>query len=734
VKVYIPLSSIWSSQYTLEEFIIENARLNYEISDAKKSERANVSKVFFRPDEEEEFDLSNIKFVLSALSLKNSSISIFLEDLNHEYQLTGINQDSRLVLDSSIVRLSTKTKIDTIKMSIDGNEQLRSFDDNIDLNLSYNIGNKQLDIKNTSFNILNIPGELESQLKIEKTKNGYIRFFGEKVKIEELIANIDPSLLEKISKATGELRYNTQIEFKNDELSYHGNLSINEGFIGFKEPKAEIEKIATKVNFSDEIIEINETEIIAEGQKLSLNANIKLSEEYFDIKSKFNLKANLQKLKKFNPLLPERFKFESGEIVINLSIDDKINKATTKTEKVNYSNIIPNFSSQVEFKQFAFNTVINKSHLFKINGNLTANKNQIKLLKVSANDEVNSYYVSSLSLVNYMDIMSTDLKKKASLTGFLFSKNLIADHYLPDKKKKTKEGKISEKEKPRNELEKFAILAKIDITATAKIEQFQFEKIKLQNMNATIYNNNQYFKAKITQLDIYEGSSNGNVIFDYNRIPLKVSTDFNLKKMNSNTAFTELIEIKDKIYGKLNSSGKLIFTLDDTLGVNTKSVTGDVSMEITDGKIANVEALKKLGSQLKVFKFDTLFLNSWTYGATIENETVYLRNTVIKGNDYRIVSEKGTIGFNKKMNIPLEFIISSKKSEAYEDQSDGLVRQLLPYLRNSNGELEMQVKLLGAVNSPDVKLVWDKAQKRLETDAKKKLEKKAKNLLKKLFN
>ena len=731
IRAYVPLSSLWSSEYTMEEFLIENASLNYEVSE-EKGEESNVKQVISYEDEtkKDSMNLSDISFVLSALSLKNSNISVYFKDLKQELMLSGINQSSSLVLDSSIVDLKTETEIDTIQIFSEQKQLLRSENDNIELNLLFNLKTKNLKISDSKYNLLNIPGNLESDLTIKPKKNGYLKFFGDNVNLEKIISNIDPQLTEKLSETKGILSYLSNVSFDDDKLSFSGNLDLSNGFVEFKDPQAKIERINSKIDFSDKRVSIKETEIIAEGQRFTLAADIEIQEKHFDVNSNLNLKADLSKLKKFNPLLPEKFQLNSGFVQAKLNIKDKVKKKSKAlTEKV-----LPKFSSNVVLSDVSFKTIINKEHTFKLKGSLEASEKELKVRKLSLSDEANSYYISSLSLKNYMNILSENPKKKANLAGNLYSKKLISDHYLANQKDEKASINKKEKKAKKNNLENFAILAKVDMNTNIRVDHFKFENLNLRNIKGSFKNKQQTLSAIIDNLDVYDGSSSGKLSFDYNRIPLNVASNISLKKMDANKALTETAGIKNKIYGSMNAKGKMFFSLDDTLGIMPKTILSELDIAIKNGKIANVEALKKLGKQLKIFKFDTLFLNSWTYGATIRDEVVYLKNTVIKGADFRIISNQGKIGFNKKMNIPLEFIVASKKSKAYIDQSDKLVKKLLPYLRNKDSELELELILLGKVNAPDVKFVWDKARKRLEKDAKKNIEKKAKNFLKKLFN
>ncbi len=282
------------------------------------------------------------------------------------------------------------------------------------------------------------------------------------------------------------------------------------------------------------------------------------------------------------------------------------------------------------------------------------------------------------------------------------------------------------------------MLPGIDMAGTIEVGTLKTEKFTFTNAKGGISMTGGVARLKEMQLDAFGGVIRTDGTLDLSRPdtrPFDLKLD--IKGVESNSMLTPFTTFGRYLFGTLSLTTAFRGDLDDTLGINPATLTGDGSALIANGKLTGVPLLEKLSGFLSADHLREVDFDSWSQSFSVADGRLNIRDLKIGGRDVDF-TVNGTHGLDGSMDYAMHVRLPQSVSDKVRLQ--GVADQLLQFFKDKEGRLNLDFLVSGQTSSPVLKLDT-RAQEtmlkqKLQDEAVKKLAdplKKATEGLKKLF-
>jgi uncharacterized protein involved in outer membrane biogenesis len=256
-----------------------------------------------------------------------------------------------------------------------------------------------------------------------------------------------------------------------------------------------------------------------------------------------------------------------------------------------------------------------------------------------------------------------------------------------------------------------SLLSKTTGAGTVSIGNIIYDDLQMQNTKSNVTLNNGIIKMDPVNTTLYGGSATGNITVDTRGQTTLYNIALKTQKVDSNKLLSSVSSAKDVLYGLLASNIQSSFASAANANI-ARSLNGHVAMNVTNGKLANVDILQQLSA---VGKFSQLnrtaqnFTNLQQMGGDFD-----IRNGVATTNNLKALIEGGTLAATGAINLVDQTVnmhMTAVLSKSYSQQVGG--NQIGGYmntaLANNNGELVLPVLLTGTLGNvhfaPDVEAI-----------------------------
>jgi hypothetical protein len=314
---------------------------------------------------------------------------------------------------------------------------------------------------------------------------------------------------------------------------------------------------------------------------------------------------------------------------------------------------------------------------------------------------------------------------KPDITFNLASSYLDVDSLLPppsDEKKKPEskppETGTTEKKKAPD----MRVDGKISIT------KCKYNQLIIDNISAEL----QYADAVATLKNLRLDTLDGNISTSA-RINLadmaspQWNTDLTINKINTNEALNRFTSIKDTFYGSFNGNLSLQGKGADWNAI-LKSLSGNGTADIDDGKLAKVNVLDAVGQSLLKFPGLSTVARAVSPGSDkhlnetefdelsgkfrIREEKIILDALTMSASDFTL-SGTGDIGLDKSLDLDAILVLSRTASERLGKD------KVMKYLLNKDQLLEIPCAFKGDVASPRITVDGDSLNRLMQNAAAK---------------
>jgi AsmA protein len=256
-----------------------------------------------------------------------------------------------------------------------------------------------------------------------------------------------------------------------------------------------------------------------------------------------------------------------------------------------------------------------------------------------------------------------------------------------------------------------SLLSKTTGSGTVSIGNIIYDDLQMENTKSNVTLNNGIIKMDPVNTTLYGGSATGNITVDTRGQTTLYNIALKTQKVDSNKLLSSVSSAKDVLYGLLASNIQSSFASATNANI-ARSLNGHVALNVSNGKLANVDILQQLSS---VGKFSSLnhtaqnFTNLQQLGGDFD-----IRNGVATTNNLKALIEGGTLAASGIVNLVDQSVnmhMTAVLSKSYSQQVGG--NQIGGYmntaLANNNGELVLPVLLTGTLGNvhfaPDVEAI-----------------------------
>jgi hypothetical protein len=357
---------------------------------------------------------------------------------------------------------------------------------------------------------------------------------------------------------------------------------------------------------------------------------------------------------------------------------------------------------------------------------------------------------SDLSLAfvmkNYLGMMMEDAAKSAgkpSATITLTSKQLRTIDLISEEKPKTQ---VVDKQKAVDK--QGGLLPGFDIDANVNIDKLVTEKFEFDNARGSVSISNGIIKLKNFSVNTFQGTilTKGTLdVHDLNKRPFNL--DLDIVGVESNSILPKFTSFGNNIFGKFSMKTSVSGDLNDTLGLDTKTLVGNGKVQIFDGKLLGFPLTSKLAEFTGINELKEVNFKNWSNAFTISDGRVNINDLKINAGttDFLVNGSHGLDG-------SMSYNLTAKLPESVSDRLklSGVGGQFLQFFKDKEGRINLNFDVSGMTTSPALKLntkaqeemakqaleqqkqkLLDQGKKKVEDELKKKVGEGLKKLFKK---
>jgi hypothetical protein len=438
---------------------------------------------------------------------------------------------------------------------------------------------------------------------------------------------------------------------------------------------------------------------------------------------------NLAEVKQFYPL--EAGTEMSGTLKANVSIAGKVsNPAAMKA------------GGTMEFSGVTMKTASSPNPVRNLNGTIAFNNQTIETKKLSLTLGKSDLGMS-FTVKNYLSMMSDDKKAPKSTANLsltsdhLYTADIMGGEQQPAGGKQStpqqgapEQTKTSAGQQPANKAtppkQAGVPLPNIDMDVAVSIGTLTMEKLEMKNVKGTMRISNGVIALQNLTCKMYDGTITTKGSLNMQK-PDRPAFDlaFDMAGVDAHGLLPKFTSFGDRMFGKLSMNTTMKGTLNDTLGIETKGLTGVGHASVQEGKLTGVKVNKTVASLVNLPDLEEINFKEWANMFTIADGRIAIKDLKIAalGADYLI---NGSQGLDGTLDYSMSMLLSEKSSASVS--IPGFAGEAAKLFKEPGGRVKLDFGIGGTYDVPKVSLDTKPAQKRAEDLAKQKLNDEAKKI------
>ena len=200
---------------------------------------------------------------------------------------------------------------------------------------------------------------------------------------------------------------------------------------------------------------------------------------------------------------------------------------------------------------------------------------------------------------------------------------------------------------------------------------------------------------------VFGGQHRGSIIVDARRTPSAVTVASDLERVDANRLASATTNLKDVVYGSLQSADRVRFTIDGDIA---PSLNGTLSVNIPEGRIAHMDLMHEIGALARVLKGDDgnqqiTKVRDLSAHFTVTNGVAYTSDLTAAIDDDAKIGGTGSINLvNQALNLRLTAVLSREFSDVAGGTRVGGI--MATVLANQRGELVVPMLVTGTMQQP----------------------------------
>jgi AsmA protein len=248
-----------------------------------------------------------------------------------------------------------------------------------------------------------------------------------------------------------------------------------------------------------------------------------------------------------------------------------------------------------------------------------------------------------------------------------------------------------------------SLVSRMTGSGSLTVETVVYDELTLKNVQATVMLDHGIITAKPLNANLYNGQETGTVVIDTRATPPTYTVDSKLQDVDANQLLSSISPAKQTVYGLLSANADTHFTTPAGAQSILPTLNGKVSLNLRNGKIANVDLLHELSTIAKFQK----------PGSAVEPATNVVQLSgnfdinrgVARTNDLKATIEGGSVAAqgtvdlaHEGLNLRLTVVLSQGLSQTVGGTQIGGF--LNTALANNQGELVIPVIVTGTFRQP----------------------------------
>lgn len=658
--------------------------------------------------------------------IHNGYVEYLDESKNIHVQIANLEHEGRGHFNSELFTLKTKTTADAVNFECTGAVPYHVVaKTNIDI--SFHVDNKThtytFNTDQVSFNDMKLHTEGFFQWINDSSYNMNIHFKAPSTKFKNILSML-PSVYQNdfaSIDANGQVNFNGFIKGKYDEKhfpAYHTNLYVTDGYFKYPDLLMPVEHIhlGLQIDNPDGIADhrtINISEAHAEINHDTLNMHllVKNLETKPFIDFAFTGKLDLGNISQWMKLEPGT-KW-SGLIIADIHAKGKIPETEKQKKDL--------FQSWGEFdlSDFLYSSKTYPGGIALNELIMSFNSKNI-LIQDLKGAYLKSHFGATGSLNNLFDFALRNKPLKATIDLKTDEFN-FREWIRTDKDSSGKTTTLSNTA--------FTVPENIDFTMHAEADRFHYDNLDLQNISGNLVISDQTIQLH----DIKANGLDGDIHINgtYSTVESKDYPEFALtydvkgldiqKTFLAFNSIRRIIPVAKFIAGNINAHMSLSGRLNEDMTTDLQSLDGEGNVELLAGTMKNFDPLDKISQSLDIAELKDLPLKDTKADFSFKNSRVVVTPFVLHAKDIEM-DIYGTHGFDQSLDyainlkVPRSQLGSKGKMFVKNVVTQAADKGIPVKLKD---EVSLDVKMIGTINSPDVKTDMDSVVDMAATDLKK---------------
>lgn len=669
--------------------------------------------------------------LLANLEITGGEIEYINKKFDSRMKVAGLRQTARAELRSgeNVVLVEGSSSIESFSYGSLGAWYLSGQPIQADEQLSYRIADDVLVFDDVKVHVrempLRITGKI-SQLQ-QTTLMMDIDVSSPGVKMDQLLSLIPPELLQSAKglASSGDVAFRTSIKGPSSETmnpAVIGSFSVANGTVRYSGFPQSITNINVEGSFEQPSAPIMKKDIGTFNiEKLTAspgNDRISgaLSVTNFEnphLTASFNGLMNLNNVHTYYPL--EKGTELNGIMkASNIALDGKVNSPQTMKA-----------GGAIEFQNVAIQSAGSKQPIRNLNGTITFNNQKIESKQLALTIGESDLNLA-FSLKDYLAMIAKDSSNKSvkpSATVTLRSRQLRTADLMGDENTTSSKTSGAAKASPAGG----GMLPGFDIDADVAIDKLVTEKFTFTNARGAAAIAGGIINLKNFAVNAFNGEivTRGTLdVRDQAKRPFNL--DLDIKGVESNAFLSNFTSFGQYLFGKFSTTTKLQGDLNDTLGLNPKTLLGDGTVQIAEGKLLGFPLTQKLASFTGLDDLKAVNFKEWTNAFSVSNGRFNVKNLNVNTGTTSLL-----LGGSQGLDGSLDYLLTLKLPESVSERMkiQGVGSELLQFLKDKEGRINLGFQVTGTASEPvlrfDTEAPKEMARKALEqkgNEAKQKLE------------
>jgi AsmA protein len=233
-----------------------------------------------------------------------------------------------------------------------------------------------------------------------------------------------------------------------------------------------------------------------------------------------------------------------------------------------------------------------------------------------------------------------------------------------------------------------------------------YDDLVLNNVQSNVTIDHGVIRMEPVTASVAQGQETGSIVIDARGTPINYAMNMKLDQADANQLLSSMSNLKKTLYGMLAGSGNLRFASgSDSIA---RTLNGNVGLNLTNGKLANVDVLYQLAN---IGKFLSTGKTISQHGFTNLSKLTgnfNVQNGLAQTNDLQAIIDGATLSANGLVNLvdnSANMHVTAVLTKPMTDSLGGINNVgglMTTALANRNGELVMPVIVTGSLSNPHI--------------------------------